>query len=44
MSKNVWGTDKSFINEDEFCVECEHSVPGHYNNCPTRKKEFDNES
>jgi len=24
---NVWGTKKSEINADEFCVECEREVP-----------------
>lgn len=33
---NVWGTDKALINADEFCPDCEHMVPGHYTNCPTR--------
>ena len=36
MANNVWGTDRSLINADEFCVECEHAIGGHYTNCPTR--------
>ena len=35
---NVWGTKKSEINADEFCVECEREVPSHYDNCPLYKK------
>ena len=31
---NVWGTRKSDINPDEFCQDCEHPIPGHYDNCP----------
>lgn len=33
---NVWGTDRSMINEDEYCPDCERAVPCHYNNCPRR--------
>lgn len=36
--RNVWGTDKALINADEFCVECEHAIGGHYINCPTRNQ------
>jgi hypothetical protein len=32
--RNVWGTDKSLVDEAEFCVECERIVPLHYDNCP----------
>lgn len=34
---NVWGTDKSLIDSEEFCVECEREIPFHYNNCPLYK-------
>ena len=36
---NVWGTDKSLINADEYCLECEREVPHHYNNCPSKQKD-----
>jgi len=36
MARNVWGTDMSLINEDEFCPYCEREIPFHYQNCPTR--------
>lgn len=35
---NVWGTLKSLINSDEFCIECEREVPHHYRNCPTKSR------
>ena len=34
IDRNVWGTDKTEINADEFCVECEQAVPHHYDTCP----------
>lgn len=36
-NRNIWGTIKTYINADEFCIECEREVPHHYYNCPTRK-------
>ena len=38
LDRNIWGTIKTYINADEFCIECEREVPFHYNNCPTRNK------
>lgn len=38
IERNVWGTDKSMIDADEFCVECEREVPFHYDNCPLHPK------
>jgi len=37
-NRNIWGTIKTYINADEFCIECEREIPFHYNNCPTRNK------
>jgi hypothetical protein len=32
---NAWGTKKSDINPDEYCVECEQDTRrGHYEFCP----------
>lgn len=36
--KNIWGTLKSRINADEYCIECEHVVPGHFDACPIKRK------
>jgi hypothetical protein len=33
---NYWGTEKSLINSDEVCVECESGLPYHYMRCPLR--------
>ena len=32
-NRNVWGTDIEQIDADEFCVDCEHLIPGHFDNC-----------
>jgi hypothetical protein len=33
---NYWGTLKSTIDSDEYCVECERELPFHYDSCPER--------
>jgi hypothetical protein len=41
---NMWGTDPALIDEDEFCVGCEHSTIAdddgsrHYDGCPERAR------
>lgn len=32
--RNIWGTDTSHIDADEFCPWCEREVPHHYEGCP----------
>lgn len=34
---NVNGTPYELIDGDEYCLECEHMTPGHYEHCPLRE-------
>lgn len=36
-TRNMWGDMRELINPAEFCPDCEHNIPRHYTNCPTRK-------
>lgn len=30
---NAWGTPRGMIDAEEFCIDCEHQLGGHYDNC-----------
>lgn len=38
---NIWGTNKEDIDPKEYCIECEHSMGSHYNNCPLNPMQYD---
>jgi hypothetical protein len=33
---NFWGTKKSDVCAEEYCVECERMLPLHYETCPLK--------